>query len=71
MKKALFVATIDSHIKAFHLPYLKLLKDMGYEVHVATNGDEKFPNCDVKHKICIERSPFKLNNLKLIKYSYR
>lgn len=67
MRKVLFVATVDSHIKAFHLPYLKLLKDMGYEVHVATNGNEKFPFCDVKHQICIERSPFKLSNIKAIK----
>ena len=67
MKKALYVATVDSHIKAFHLPYLKLLKDMGYEVHVATNGSEKIPYCDVKHQICIERSPFKISNIKAIK----
>lgn len=67
MRKVLFVATVDSHIKAFHLPYLKLLKDMGYEVHVATNGEEQFPNCDKKHTICIERSPFKLKNLKAIR----
>lgn len=67
MKKALYVATVDIHIKSFHLPYLKLLHDNGYEVHVATNGDEKFPFCDIKHQICIERSPFKLSNLKAIK----
>lgn len=67
MKKILYVATVDVHIRTFHLPYLKLLHDNGYEVHVATNGDEKFPNCDVKHQICIERNPFKLNNLKVIK----
>ena len=67
MKKALYVATVDLHIRSFHLPYLKLLHDNGYEVHVATNGDEKFPNCDVKHQICIERSPFKVKNLKAIK----
>lgn len=67
MKKVLYVATVDVHIRTFHLPYLKLLHDNGYEVHVATNGDEQFPNCDVKHQICIERSPFKLNNLKAIK----
>lgn len=67
MKKALYVATVDVHIRTFHLPYLKLLHDNGYEVHVATNGDEKFPFCDVKHQICIERSPFKLKNLKAIK----
>ena len=67
MKKALFVATVDVHIKTFHLPYLKLLHENGYVVHVATNGDEQFPNCNYKHKICIERNPFKLNNLKAIK----
>lgn len=67
MKKVLYVATVDIHIKSFHLPYLKMLKDMGYEVHVATNGDEQFPYCDKKHIICIERSPFKFKNIKAIK----
>ena len=67
MKKVLYVATVDDHIKAFHLPYLKLLHDMGYKVHVATNGSEKFPYCDVKHQICIERSPYKFNNIKAIR----
>lgn len=67
MKKALYVATVDIHIRSFHLPYLKLLHDNGYEVHVATNGNEKFPFCDVKHQICIERRPFKLSNLKAVK----
>lgn len=67
MKKILYVATVDVHIKTFHIPYLKMLKENGYEVHVATNGDEQFPYCDVKHRICIERSPFKINNLKAIK----
>ena len=67
MKKVLFTATVDSHILQFHLPFLKLFKDKGYEVHVATNGDEEIPYCDKKHVICFERSPIKLNNLKAIK----
>ena len=67
MKKVLFTATVDSHILHFHIPYLKLFKEKGYEVHVATNGDEKIPYCDVKHKITFERSPYKLNNLKAIR----
>lgn len=67
MKKVLFSATVDSHILQFHLPFLKLFKEKGYEVHVATNGDEEIPYCDVKHKVSFERSPFKLNNLKAIK----
>lgn len=67
MKKVLFTATVDSHILQFHLPYLKWFKEQGYEVHVATNGDETIPYCDIKHNISFERSPFKINNLKAIK----
>lgn len=67
MKKVLFTATVDSHILQFHLPFLKLFKEKGYEVHVATNGDEKIPYCDVKHIISFERNPLKINNLKAIK----
>ncbi len=67
MKKVLYVATVDIHIKTFHLPYLKMLHDMGYEVHVATNGTEQFPYCDKKYTIPIERSPYKLKNIKAIK----
>lgn len=67
MKKVLFTATVDSHILHFHLPYLKMFKEKGYEVHVATNTDDIIPFCDVKHKVSFERSPFKINNLKAIK----
>lgn len=63
-KKILFTATVDSHILNFHTPYLKYFKDNGYEVHVATNGTEKIPYCDVKHTVSFERSPLRLNNLK-------
>ncbi len=66
MKKVLFTATVDSHILQFHIPYLKWFKEQGYEVHVATNGDEVIPYCDVKHKITFERSPLKINNVKAI-----
>lgn len=66
MKKVLFTATVDSHILQFHLPFLKMFKENGYEVHVATNGTEDIPYCDVKHIVPFERSPFKLNNLKAI-----
>lgn len=67
MKKVLFTATVDSHILAFHTPYLKYFKENGYEVHVATNGTAPIPFCDVKHTITFERSPFKPNNLRAIR----
>lgn len=67
MKKVLFTATVDSHILCFHIPFLKLFHDKGYEVHVATNGTDEIPYCDKKIVIPFERSPYKLNNLKAIK----
>ncbi len=67
MQKVLFTATVDSHIKHFHLPYLKWFQEQGYEVHVATNGKEEVPYCNKKHIVRFERSPFKTNNLKAIK----
>ena len=65
-KKVLFTATVDSHILAFHIPFLRWFHEQGYEVHVATNGTEEIPYCDKKHVISFERNPFKLNNLKAI-----
>lgn len=67
MKKVLIVATVTGHIKAFHLPYLKMFRENGYEVHVATNDDVPIQYCDVHHKISICRNPFKIDNLKAIK----
>ena len=67
IKKVLFTATVDSHIIHFHIPYLKMFKEMGYEVHVATNGTYEIPYCDKKHVVPFERNPFKINNLKAIK----
>ncbi len=66
-KKVLFTAHVDSHILAFHIPYLKYFKDKDYEVHVASHGDAIVPHADVKYDIPIERSPLKLNNLRAIR----
>lgn len=66
MKKVLFTATVDSHILAFHIPYLKYFKEQGYEVHVATNGSAEIPYCDKKYTVSYERSPYKINNIKAI-----
>lgn len=67
MKKILFTATITDHFYYFHLPYLKLFHDMGWEVHVASHGDRKLPDCDVHHEIPIARSPFSKSNINAYK----
>jgi glycosyltransferase EpsD len=64
MKKSLYVATVDMHIKSFHIPYLKMLQESGYETHVASNGDMQFEYADKKFNVCFARSPYNFSNLK-------
>ncbi len=66
-KKILFVATVTGHIKAFHTPYLKFFKEMGYEVHVASKGNDKIEYCDEHFDIPFSRSPLKSQNIKSYK----
>lgn len=63
-KKVLFCATVDYHFKAFHLPYMNWFQEQGWEVHVAASGTLELPYVDAKFNISIQRSPFKLINMK-------
>ena len=65
MKKVLFVATVTKHINAFHIPYLKWFKENGYEVHVASNGEETIEYCDKHFNLNFARFPIKLQNIKV------
>lgn len=71
-KKVLFAATVIIHIKSFHLPYIKWLKEQGYEVHVAAKNDFinelcVIPNCDKYYDIQFARFPFSKTNIKAYK----
>ena len=67
--KILFLATVDSHIYYFHIPFMKLLVDMGYEVEVAcadTGFTEKIEKEGFKvHKIPFSRNPLSPMNVKV------
>ena len=68
-KKVLLVATVQSHIGQFHKPLMKLLKENGWEIHVAARNNlaEKdtlqldYP--DKVFDIPFQRSPFSPHNL--------
>lgn len=64
MKRVLFVATVTKHINLFHIPYLKWFKEQGYEVHVASRGNEEINYCDKHFNLPFERFPLKINNIK-------
>lgn len=74
MPKVLYVATVvKTHIMEFHIPYLKMLKEMGWETAVAARNDFDdpadcvIPYCDTYYDIPFERNPFKPGNIKAYK----
>ena len=73
-KKVLFVATVvKTHIMQFHIPYLKLFQEAGWETAVASRNDYEnpedcvIPYCDTYYDIPFERMPWKPQNLKAYK----
>lgn len=72
-KKVLFVATVvKTHINAFHLPYLKMLKEMSYKTYVAAKNDFGnepcgIPYCDCYFDVSFARNPFNKRNFSAYK----
>jgi len=71
MKKVLFAATlVKNHIAEFHLPYLKLFQDLGWETAVAAKNDYEdpkdcvIPNCNTFYDVPFRRSPLSMDNLR-------
>ncbi len=69
-KKVLFAATVvKTHMMQFHLPYLKLFQDMGWETAVAAKNDYEdpadcqIPYCDAYYDIPFHRLPWKKDNI--------
>ncbi len=67
MKKILYVATITEHFYYFHLPYLKMFYELGWQVDVASHGDVQLPFCDNRYEIPIKRSPADKENIQAYK----
>ncbi|WP_427365253.1 glycosyltransferase family 4 protein [Candidatus Caldatribacterium saccharofermentans] len=64
--RILFLATVDSHIFYFHLPFMKLLRSLGYEVEVAA-GEAGFRERIERegfqvHPIPFSRRPLSFSN---------
>ena len=66
MKKVLYVAHLQSHLRNFHYWYLKHLKANGFQVYVATHVDniEELNFLDGYFDIPFERNPIKPVNFK-------
>lgn len=65
--RILFLATVYTHLAAFHLPFMQLLQSKGYEVHAAASSDqgrkEEVEAIGVRcWEIPFSRSPYSLKN---------
>lgn len=70
-KRVLFTATVvKQHIMTFHVPYLRMFQEMGWETAVAGANDYddpkelNIPHCDAFYEIPFERLPWKAGNLR-------
>ncbi|MEC0247483.1 glycosyltransferase family 4 protein [Paenibacillus chitinolyticus] len=66
-KKIAFVATVFGHLEAFHIPYMTMLKNKGYEVHAYGAVDHGYPGISNQYKsfpISFNKNPFHKDNWK-------
>lgn len=62
-KKILFCASTLSHIRNFHLPYLKAFHEQGFEVWVAAGSVGQVPYADYVIELPLYKSVFSFQNL--------
>ncbi len=74
--KVLFVASVYSHLAAFHKPFMQLLMDEGYEVHsAASSASGRMAEVAALGVTCWDipfcRSPYDLQNVKAYQHLSR
>ena len=62
-KKVLFTSH-TANFQKFNRPFMRMLKEQGWEVHYASGGEEEILDADQAFVVPFERSPFKLGNVK-------
>jgi glycosyltransferase involved in cell wall biosynthesis len=68
MRKVLLVSTVSRQFTLFDRDNIRILKELGYEVHCAANFEDATPALDslgiVRHHFDIQRSPYSVKNIK-------
>lgn len=67
-RKVLFIASLYSHLRAFHIPFIRLLQEWGCDVHAAASSTEGGrEEVEKTGAICWEipfrRSPYSIGNI--------
>ena len=60
MRKLLLVANVSKeHIRKFHIPFIRMMREKGWQVDVACRLDEPVPECDHAFDLPCDRNPFR------------
>lgn len=62
-KKVLFTSH-TANFQKFNRPFMRMLREQGYEVHYASMGEEHIEDCDKQFVVPFTRSPFTLSNIR-------
>ena len=71
MKRILFCASTASHLRRFHLPYLRAFQEAGWEVWAASDTGESLPYADHTAAVPMVKQFFSPQNLKAISAARR
>ncbi len=63
-RRVLFCTTLDNQILHFHVPYIRMLRNRGWRVDVASAGTTSMPFCDHKFDLPFTKQPVSLANLR-------
>ena len=63
-RKLLFIASTQSHLLHFHLPYLRTLKEGGWTLHTACGGEAVIPHADEFFSLPFEKKLFAPGNFR-------
>ena len=62
-KKKILFTSHTANFQKFNRPFMRMLRQQGWEVHYASMGEEKIHDCDRQFVVPFMRSPFKLRNI--------
>ena len=63
-KKKILFTSHTANFQKFNRPFMRMLREQGYEVHYASMGEEQIEDCDKQFVVPFTRSPFTLSNVR-------
>jgi len=67
MSKKILFTSHTANFQKFNRPFMRMLRESGWEVHYASMGEEKILDADKSFVVPFTRSPFTISNIRAYK----